>query len=384
MAVSTAGCIDATDGGRSLFGLSLCAGVGGLDLGIHIAIPLYRTVGYVERDAYAAATLVARMADEGLGQAPIWDDVSTFDGKAWCGAVDIIHGGYPCQPFSVAGRKLGDKDPRHLWPHIARIVDEVRPPLCFFENVGGHLRLGFEQVHDDLRRMGYCVKAGLFTAEEVGASHKRERLFILAYRDSDRLAGHACATSGKNDPQGRTQRPAHAVTRRDSDAAERFSLHETGSGSGTTRSRLQDGEDPLADTTRTRTGQHKFGSRHQPERGQQGLADPTGMHGETIQRREPNGDRQFLGDANGEGLEGRNADLEQDGDSQQPFPPGPSDKSGWERYLKRAPNLEPSVCGGSDGLANRVDRLRLCGNGVVPLVAAHAFRTLAAAAIFNE
>jgi len=169
--------------GQSLFGLSLCAGAGGLDLGLHIAVTGYRTVGYVEREACAAATLVARMEDAALDCAPVWDNVADFDGKPWRGVVDIIHGGYPCQPFSVAGRKLGDKDPRHLWPHIARIVREVEPPVCFFENVGGHLRLGFEQVHDDLRSMGYRVKAGLFTAEEIGAPHKRERLFILAYRE---------------------------------------------------------------------------------------------------------------------------------------------------------------------------------------------------------
>jgi DNA (cytosine-5)-methyltransferase 1 len=141
-------------GKKILRGLSLCAGAGGLDLGLHIAIPHYRTVCYVERDAYAAATLVARMEDKALDCAPVWDDVTSFNGKAWRGCVDIIHGGYPCQPFSVAGRKLGDKDPRHLWPHIARIVHDIKAPLCFFENVGGHLRLGFEQVHDDLRSMG--------------------------------------------------------------------------------------------------------------------------------------------------------------------------------------------------------------------------------------
>lgn len=61
------------------------------------------------------------------------DDVASFDGRAWRGLVDIVHGGYPCQPFSIAGRKLGDKDPRHLWPHVARIVREVEPRFCFFE-----------------------------------------------------------------------------------------------------------------------------------------------------------------------------------------------------------------------------------------------------------
>ncbi len=185
VALSSAGNRHHAGGGKAVFGLSLCAGAGGLDLGLHIAMPGYRTICYVERDAYAAATLVARMEDKALDQAPVWDDLTSFDGKPWRGLVDIVHGGYPCQPFSVAGRKLGDKDPRHLWPHIRRIVAEIDPPLCFFENVGGHLRLGFEQVDDDLRSMGYRVAAGLFAAEEVGAPHRRERLFILAYRHSN-------------------------------------------------------------------------------------------------------------------------------------------------------------------------------------------------------
>jgi hypothetical protein len=93
-----------------------------------------------------------------------------------------------------------------------------------------------------------------------------------------------------------------------------------------------------------------------------------------------------MGDANGAGLEGRNADQQQRADGEQPFPPGPTDKTGWERFLRERPDLEPAVRGGADGLACRVDRLRLCGNGVVPLVAAYAFRTLASAAgiEFNE
>ena len=97
-----------------LHGLSLCAGVGGLDLGLHIVCPGYRTVGYVEREAYAAAALVARMADKALDPAPVWDDLTTFDGRPWRGVVDILTAGYPCQPFSIAGRRLGEADPRHL------------------------------------------------------------------------------------------------------------------------------------------------------------------------------------------------------------------------------------------------------------------------------
>ena len=79
-------------------------------------------MGHVERETFAAATLVARMEDASLDQAVVWDDVGTFDGRPWRGAVDIVTAGYPCQPFSVAGRRLGSEDPRHLWPHVARII----------------------------------------------------------------------------------------------------------------------------------------------------------------------------------------------------------------------------------------------------------------------
>ena len=136
-----------------LFGLSLCSGAGGLDLGLTIAIPGYRTVGYVERETFAAATLVARMEDAALDQAVIWDDVATFDGQPWRGAVDLVSAGYPCQPFSVAGKRLGTEDPRHLWPHVARIIGEVEPPFVFLENVAHHLRLGFPEVASGLVSM---------------------------------------------------------------------------------------------------------------------------------------------------------------------------------------------------------------------------------------
>lgn len=166
-----------------LIGIALCAGVGGLELGLHIAEPGYRTVCYVEREAFVASTIVARMADAALDEAPVWDDVTTFDGCPWRGKVHILTGGYPCQPFSFAGRRLGENDPRHLWPHIRRIVAELDPEWCFFENVEGHLSLGADTVFRDLRELGFTIKAGLFSAAEVGASHQRRRLFIVAHAD---------------------------------------------------------------------------------------------------------------------------------------------------------------------------------------------------------
>jgi DNA (cytosine-5)-methyltransferase 1 len=169
--------------------LSLCSGIGGLDLGLSLAVPNYRTVCYAEIDASCQDLLLARMAGGVLDRAPIWGDLKQFDARPWRGLVDLVHGGYPCQPFSVAGNRRGAEDPRHLWPHIAGIVEAVEPEWCLFENVANHLLLGAPAVVRDLGRLGYRVALGFFTAAELGAPHKRERLFILAHADAHRLHG---------------------------------------------------------------------------------------------------------------------------------------------------------------------------------------------------
>lgn len=169
--------------------LSLCAGIGGIDLGLKRAMgENYRTVCYVEREAYAAACLVARIKEGKLCDAPIWADLKTFDAKPWRGKVDLITGGYPCQPFSCAGKRQGANDERHLWPNIASIVRAIQPAQCFFENVPGHVSLGLEQVTTDLQAMGYTVSAGIFSAAQCGAPHIRKRLFILANSASTRCS----------------------------------------------------------------------------------------------------------------------------------------------------------------------------------------------------
>jgi len=202
-------------------GLALCAGIGGLDLGLHVALDGYRTVCYVEREAFCAASLVARMEDEALDSAPLWDDITTFDGHPWRGIVDIISAGYPCQPFSVAGRRAGVADPRHLWPHVARIIRECEPGFVFLENVPGHLRLGFNEVARDLDGMGYETAATLLTASEVGATHRRERLFVLAHRDGEGVGDtNPAGLEGRGGPQrGSTyQLPAWPPSPSDEDA----------------------------------------------------------------------------------------------------------------------------------------------------------------------
>lgn len=164
--------------------ISLCSGGGGLDLGLQLVLPRFHTVAWVEWEAFAIDYLATAMEDGHLAAAPIWTDLRTFDGKPWRHRVDFLTAGYPCQPFSLSGKRRGEDDPRHLWPHVARIIKEVEPRFVFLENVAGHVSLGFETVADDLQRLGFRLAAGLFTAAEVGTPHERKRLFILAMADS--------------------------------------------------------------------------------------------------------------------------------------------------------------------------------------------------------
>lgn len=166
--------------------LSLCTGLGGLDLGVEIAAPGARTICIVERDAYCASLLAQSMEQGHIPQAPIWDDLRTFDGRPWRGSVDCVTAGYPCQPFSCAGQKRGADDARHLWPEVFRVIGECRAPLVFLENVARHLTAGFDVVARDLQSLGYTVAAMVCRAATVGAPHQRERLFALAVSDASR------------------------------------------------------------------------------------------------------------------------------------------------------------------------------------------------------
>jgi DNA (cytosine-5)-methyltransferase 1 len=144
-----------------------------------------RTICHVERDAYAAAVLVARMAEAALDPAPIWDDVATFDGRPWRGLVDLIVGGFPCQDVSNAGARRGFSGERSGpgWANFARLIGEILPRWVFVENVSALRARGLRRVLADLRRLGYSGAWCILPASAVGAPHHRARLFLLAYRD---------------------------------------------------------------------------------------------------------------------------------------------------------------------------------------------------------
>ena len=152
---------------------ALCAGYGGLEMGL-ASVTDVDLAWYAEYDAAPSAI----MAHHHPGVTNL-HDVTAIDWAA-LEPVDVLTAGYPCQPFSAAGMRRGEDDPRHLWPHIAKGIAILRPPLCVFENVRGHLSLGFDKVLHDLHRLGYDVRWYLLRAADVGAAHGRARLFIFA------------------------------------------------------------------------------------------------------------------------------------------------------------------------------------------------------------
>lgn len=177
-------------------GMALCAGVGMLDEGVRAGFEWlthgggceYRTVCYVEREAYAAAALVARMEDASLDRAPIWDDLKTFKGRNWSDVVDCITAGIPCQGNSMAGKRKLEADPRNLWPATRRILRDVGPEWFFLENVPGILVPGGPgepapicRILGELSEMRFDAEWCTVSAAEVGGNHKRERVFVLAH-----------------------------------------------------------------------------------------------------------------------------------------------------------------------------------------------------------
>ena len=169
--------------------ISFCTGYSGLELGIKRAGVDVRTICYLEIEVYVQAVLVKAIQEGRLCPAPIWTNVKSFDARPFRGVVDGITGGFPCQPFSSAGKRKGQEDPRHLWPSIANSIRLCRPGWVFLENVPGLVTLGLRDVLQDLGQMGYRTTWNIFSAEEVGAPHRRKRVFILGNSTSKRPCG---------------------------------------------------------------------------------------------------------------------------------------------------------------------------------------------------
>jgi len=163
--------------------LALFAGAGGGILGGKLLG--WRTVCAVEWEAYPASVLCARQNDGLLPNFPIWDDICTFDGKPWRGIVDVISGGFPCTDISVAGKGAGiDGEASGMWREMARVIHEVQPRFVFVENSPMLTSRGLGTVLGDLASMGFDANWGVLGASDVGAKHKRDRIWIVAHTNN--------------------------------------------------------------------------------------------------------------------------------------------------------------------------------------------------------
>lgn len=156
--------------------LDLCSGIGGFALAARWAG--IQTVGFCEIEDYPRRVLAKNFPG-----VPIHQDIHDLDGKQY-GAIDLITAGYPCQPFSFAGKRRGAEDDRHIWPQVLRIVAEARPAWTLFENVFGHVSMGLDEVLSDLETEGYATRAFVVPACAVDAPHRRDRVWIVGYTAS--------------------------------------------------------------------------------------------------------------------------------------------------------------------------------------------------------
>ena len=289
--------------------LSFCSGYGGIERGLDLAGFSHTVLAHVEIEAYAIAVMAKKMENGELLPTPIWTNLKTLPVQPFRDKVDLITGGYPCQPFSAAGKRLGEDDPRHLWPHIRRHIESIRPVRCFFENVEGHITLGLREVISDLEALGYRTTWGIFSAREVGAPHQRKRVYILADSngvrcDRGQLSDRVSKRPMEIEAQQRPQQPV-------------------------VRSKIK------------------------------------GCSGDSRENE--------LADSSGKGLQRGGVTRNTSGKESQPNDQFAS-RCDTAQIRKWKP--EPRVGRVVDGCADRVDRIRLLGNGVVPQTAAKAWITL--------
>lgn len=296
--------------------LHLFAGAGG---GILAGQLLgHRTICAVEWEPYAQAVLVARQNDGTFPPFPVWDDVQTFDGHPWRGLVGIVAGGFPCQDISTAGKGAGLDGARSgMWHHMARIIGEVRPRFVLVENSPALTSRGLGRVLGDLAALGFDAQWGVLGACDVGAPHKRERIWIVANARSRRLGEPG---------EGQVEQPRRTEAVGTGDVSDTAGQQPYGCGTWAEQegiTEFADGGGDVANASGNHEQRQQPGSAHQKER---------------------------------TGPEQRQAGPCSDGFGRWPAEPG----------LGRVVN----------GMAYRSHRLKAIGNGQVSRVAATAFNLL--------
>lgn len=392
----------------------MCAGYGGIGLGLkNIFGERMRTLAYCELEGFAQANLISKMEAGLMDVAPLWNDLKTFPYESFHGLVDILIAGYPCQPFSAAGKRAGKEDPRHLWPWIADGIRLLQPRMCFFENVEGHISLGLREVVGELESMGYKVSWGIFSAREIGAPHQRKRVFILAHDKSQRVQGHGADWLQEPRPHAGQRLPLRGGDAGGGELANAGRLEPQGwcgaaDGQQSGAGRIPRGEPaPRHDQVwPSRPGEPQHG--WEPPRvvgnstteGLQGRGTVIEMDRESggteSEGSESASSPAFASYAHGREVVGNSAEQGCQRSGRTNDPRGaidrPTESNGGCAYgameqseRQTEPSLGRDLNGTSDRMDyaelsvscdNRTDELRLLGNGVVPATAERAFRTL--------
>jgi DNA (cytosine-5)-methyltransferase 1 len=329
--------------------LALFAGAGGGILGGKLLG--WTTVCAVEWNEYARSVLIARQNDGSLAPFPIWDDVRTFDGRPWRGLVDVVSGGFPCQDISSAGKGAGiDGSRSGLWGEMARIIREVGPRYVLVENSPMLTSRGLGRVVGDLAEMGYDAQWGVLGADDAGAPHRRDRIWIVAHAAQ---LGRGARRTRRPDPSSarKSELALSPVANASGGRCDRAEGREVELARGTQT--ICAGK-TLADPTSERCGEAR---QHQPDEPAQRPA----RCGAAVADAECIGCGQVVAPiAGGTPSEGTASEAEHCG--------GAGGRPWWES--------EPDVGRVADGVAARVDRLRCLGNGQVPAVVRLAWNLL--------
>ena len=318
--------------------LSLFSGAAGGDLGLQHLLG-WRCRGYVEWDKYCCRVLEQRIKDGLLSDAPIFcSDIRQWIANGYAasytGLVDCVTGGPPCQPFSVAGKQAGADDPRNMWPATIECLRIIRPRFAFLENVPGILVSGyFGTILGDLAESGYDARWRILSAAEVGAPHKRNRLWLVAHHNVPDTRSAGAWMGGGRDSRSCRQEWSSAN-------ASEPTLVRQGNGADSAEG-IGTSSNDVADAQSKQDG-----------RLQQPRVRPDSESG-----------RISMADATIKGLEGQ----------QRAQPKGSGVRSTYSHWWESERGLDRLA----HGIPNRVDRLKAAGNGQVPLCAALAFLLLA-------
>jgi len=361
--------------------ISFCTGYGGIESGIRRAGVDVRTVCNVEIEAFVQANLVAKIEEGRMDNAAIYSDLKTFPAEIFRGKIHGLIGGYPCQPFSSAGKRKGEEDPRHLWPYIRKHVRAIRPVWCFFENVRGHTTMGLWRVLSDLEEDGYRTEWGLYSAEETGAPHQRIRCFILAKLPDTKIEGL------EGYPRLRTEQNRGCESTKDDLSEPQLADSE---GNDEQRRDTRQGEvQSRRSGTQPEELAHTASREPRQSQARNGGQDTSGGSEDTRWPARP-GEEQYeweeprvLVDSKESGLQGcgkshTEVGRECEKDGTEVFC-GTSDSSpheGVSKSKESSSEAQSELGGAVDGLTHRVDRLRLLGNGVVPQTAEIAWKSL--------